>query len=112
MTVPEACRARNLDPDAIYAELEQLKSEPVQQRELKRILNNMEASEIRSMGSNGGLAYRLTEYEATTGSWRNFFEHRKNVAKVTPEDIMRVAKKYLVRENRTVGYITKQEVNK
>jgi predicted Zn-dependent peptidase len=98
--------------DAIYVELDRLKSEPVSKRELQRILNNMEASEIRSMGSNGGLAYRLTEYEATAGTWRYFFEHRKNVAKVTPDDIMRVAKKYLVRENRTVGYITKGEVNK
>jgi len=98
--------------DAIYGELERLKSEPVTQRELQRVLNNMEASEIRSMGSNGGLAYRLTEYEATAGTWRYFFEHRKNVAKVTPDDIKRVAAKYLVRENRTVGFITKREVNK
>lgn len=98
--------------DAIYGELERLKNEKVTQRELQRILNNLEASEIRSMGSNGGLAYRLTEYESTAGTWRYFFEHRKNLAKVTPEDIMRVARKYLVRENRTVGYITKGEVNK
>lgn len=98
--------------DAIFGELDRLKNEKVSQRELQRILNNLEASEIRSMGSNGGLAYRLTEYETTAGTWRYFFEHRKNLAKVTPEDIVRVAKKYLVRENRTVGYITKGEVNK
>jgi len=64
------------------------------------------------MGSNGGLAYRLTEYEETAGTWRYFFEHRKKVAKVTPDDVMRVARKYLVRENRTVGFITKGEVAK
>jgi predicted Zn-dependent peptidase len=98
--------------DAIYAELERLKKEPVTTRELQRIVNSLEASEIRSMGSNGGLAYRLTEYEATAGSWRYFFEHRKKVALVTPEDVMRVAGKYLVRENRTVGVITKREVSK
>jgi predicted Zn-dependent peptidase len=98
--------------DAIYIELERLKREPVTARELQRILNSLEASEVRSMGSNGGLAYRLTDYEATAGSWRYFFEHRKKVAMVTPEDIMRVAGKYLVRENRTVGVITKREVTK
>lgn len=96
--------------EAIYTELERLKSEPVSQRELQRILNQLQTSEIRSMGSNGGLAYRLTEYETTMGSWRNFFEHRRKVAKVTPEDVMRVARKYMVRENRTVGFITKREV--
>ena len=98
--------------EAVYAELERLKKEPVTERELQRILNNLEASEIRSMGSNGGLAYRLTEYEATAGTWRYFFEHRQKVAKVTPDDVMRVARKYLVRENRTVGFITKGEVAK
>jgi predicted Zn-dependent peptidase len=94
--------------EAIYTELELLKNEPVTERELQRILNNLEAGEIRSMGSNGGLAYRLTEYEATAGTWRYFFEHRQQVAKVTPDDIMRVARKYLVRDNRTVGFITKK----
>jgi predicted Zn-dependent peptidase len=98
--------------EAIYAELERLKNEPVAEREMQRIRNNLEASEIRSMGSNGGLAYRLTEYEATAGTWRYFFEHRQKVSKVTPDDVMRVARKYLVRENRTVGGITKGEVMK
>ena len=94
--------------EAIYTELERLKNEPVTKRELQQILNNLEAGEIRSMGSNGGLAYRLSEYEATAGTWRYFFEHRQKVAKVTPDDIMGVARKYLVRENRTVGFITKK----
>ncbi len=94
--------------EAIYAELARLKSEPVTERELKRIANNLEASEIHSMGSNGGLAYQLTEYEATAGTWRYFFEHRQKVAKVTADDVQRVAKKYLVQENRTVGFITKK----
>jgi predicted Zn-dependent peptidase len=94
--------------EAIYAELEQLKNEPVTEHELQRIRNNLEAAEIRSMGSNGGLAYRLTEYEATAGTWRYFFEHRQKISTVTPEDVIRVARKYLVRENRTVGFITKK----
>ena len=81
----------------------------VNQTELKRILNNLEAAEIRAMGSNGGIAYRLTEYEASAGTWRYFTEHRQRVAKVTPEDVIRVARKYLDRENRTVGIITKRE---
>ncbi len=77
--------------------------------ELKKVLNNLEADEIRSMGSNGGLAYRLTEYEATAGTWRYLAEHRKKVAEVKPEDVMRVARKYLTSKNRIVGFITKGE---
>ena len=62
------------------------------------------------MVSIGGLARNLTEYEAIAGSWRYLIEHRQKVASVTPEDIKRVAKKYLTRENRIVGFITKKEV--
>ena len=96
--------------EAIYTELERLKTEPVAERDLQRILNNLEATEIRAMGSNGGLAYRLTDFETTTGSWRNFLERRKQVAKVTPEDVMRVAQRYFVETNRTVGTLKKREV--
>jgi len=95
--------------EAIYAELEQLKREPVTPRELARILNKLEATEVHSMSSNGGLAYQLTEYEATAGSWRYLVEHRGRVAALTPADVAEVAKKYLVPENRTVAYIKKRE---
>jgi predicted Zn-dependent peptidase len=60
------------------------------------------------MGTNGGLARNLTEYEATTGSWRYMIEYRQKVAKVTPADIQRVAREYFSRENRMVGIITKK----
>jgi predicted Zn-dependent peptidase len=97
---------------AIYEELERLKKEPVTERELLQILNKLEFEESRQMLSNGGLARNLTEYEATAGSWRYLIEHRQKVATVTAADVARVAEKYLVRENRTIGVITKQEVAK
>ena len=94
---------------AILEELERLKTEPVTERELQQVLNRLEYEEFRQMGSNGGLARNLTEYEAVTGSWRYLIEHRKKVAAVTPADVSRVARKYLVETNRTVGYITRKE---
>jgi predicted Zn-dependent peptidase len=95
--------------DAIYSELERLKLEPVSSRELGQVLNKLEADEFQAMNSNGGLAYRLTEYEAVAGTWRYLVDHRARVAKVTPADVVEVARKYLVRENRTVARITKRE---
>ncbi|MGB9082668.1 MAG: insulinase family protein, partial [Desulfuromonadaceae bacterium] len=94
--------------DAIQAELELLKTTPVAERDLQRILNNIEYEEARRMGTNGGLARNLTEYEAITGSWRYMSEHRSRIARVTPADIQRVADTYFTRENRTVGFITKK----
>lgn len=94
---------------AVYAELERLKREPVTPRELARILNKLEAGEFHAMSSNGGLAYRLTEYEVTAGTWRYLVEHRGRVAALTPADVAEAASKYLVPENRTVAYIKKRE---
>jgi predicted Zn-dependent peptidase len=97
---------------AVLAELERLKTEPVTQKELQRILNKLEYEESRQMLSNGGLARNLTEYEAVAGTWRYLVEHRKVVAKVTPDDVMRVARTYFTRENRTVGVIARKEESK
>lgn len=91
---------------ALLKELEQLKTEPVSQRKLKQILNQLEYEEARRMGTNGGLARNLTEYEAVTGSWRYLSDYRAKVAAVTPADIQRVARQYFTRENRLVGTLT------
>jgi predicted Zn-dependent peptidase len=92
---------------AIYKELDRLKTEPMTQAELQQILNQLEYEESRQMISNGGLARELTEYEAVAGTWRYLIEHRQKVAKVSAADVMRVAQKYFTPENRNVGYITK-----
>jgi predicted Zn-dependent peptidase len=98
--------------DAIQAELDLLKTTPVAERDLQRVLNKIEFEEARRMGTNGGLARNLTEFEATAGSWRYMTEHRGKIALVTPADIMRVANTYFTRENRTVGFISKKGVDK
>jgi predicted Zn-dependent peptidase len=88
---------------ALLAELERLKKEPVSPRELQRIMNRIEFEEARRMGTNGGLARNLTEYEATAGSWRYLTTYKDRMAKITPAVIQRVAQQYLTRENRIVG---------
>ena len=94
--------------EAIYAELERLKNEPVEQRELTKILNQLDASLIRSLSSNSGLAAQLAYYEAIAGSWRYLLDVREKVAMITPEDVMRVARKYFTRSNRTVAILVKK----
>jgi len=88
---------------ALLAEVERLKKEPVSQRELQQVLNQLEFEEARRMGTNGGLARNLTEYEAIAGSWRYLTTYKAKIAKITPADIQRVAKQYFTRENRLVG---------
>jgi predicted Zn-dependent peptidase len=93
---------------AVLEELELLKNEPVKERDLQRVLNRIEFEEARRMGTNGGLARNLTEYEATAGNWRYMLEYRQKVAAVKAADIQRVAGQYFTRENRIVGFITKK----
>jgi len=88
---------------ALLAEIEKLKKEPVSQRKLQQIMNQLEYEEARRMGTNGGLARNLTEYEAIAGSWRYLATYRARVAQVTPAAIQRVAQQYFTRENRIVG---------
>jgi predicted Zn-dependent peptidase len=92
---------------AVYEELARLQTEPVPARELQKVINNVDADYIRSLKSNSGLAYYLSVYEIITNDWRNMIRYQDEIKKVTPEDIMRVAKKYLVKRNRTVATLVK-----
>ncbi|HVO67110.1 MAG TPA: pitrilysin family protein [Syntrophales bacterium] len=88
---------------SINNELEDLKSKTVSDRDLDKAKNQLRTDFIRSLESNTGLANMLSYFEIITGDYRYITNHIKIIEKVTPEDIMRVAKKYLLPENRTVA---------
>lgn len=90
---------------AIYEELERLKTEPVETRELQKALNAMEASFIDSLSSNSGLAAQLTYAQGLTGDWRIIERQLETMKQITPNDIMRVAETYFTKENRTVAWL-------
>jgi zinc protease len=54
------------------------------------------------MADSNHVGVTLSDW-AAKGDWRLFFLHRDRVAKVTAADVSRVARKYLVSNNRTVG---------
>lgn len=91
--------------EAIYAEVEKIKTEPVSQGELAKAKVQVRAGLIRLLASNNGLASQLTFYEVVTGDWRNLFEELDKIEQVTAEDIQRVSKEYFTRKNRSVGMI-------
>ncbi|MDI6775978.1 MAG: pitrilysin family protein [Syntrophales bacterium] len=93
---------------SIYAEIERLKKEPVSEREMKKIKNRLKADLIRGLNANSELASALSYYESIVGDFRYMTEHINVIEKITPEDIMRVAKKYLNPENRTVATLEKR----
>lgn len=93
---------------AIYEIIESLKNEPVQDKDLARAKKQLRAQYIRMLTSNEYLAFLLAA-TAVMRDWRDLMEAPAKFAQVTQEDIMRVAKKYLTKANRTVGIVTQPE---
>lgn len=95
--------------EAIYTQLEKLKTEPVAEKEFKRILKQIDAGFIRALSSNAGMANQLAFYEGIAGDWRYILNWRKKMYEITPDDIMRVAQTYFKKSNRTVATLVKKE---
>jgi predicted Zn-dependent peptidase len=89
---------------AAYQIIERLKTEKVSDETLNRIKTKVRASLVRRLDSNSGMAEALTYYSVNYGDWRKMFTSIDDIAKVTADDVQRVARKYLVPETRTVAY--------
>ena len=92
----------------IYEELERLKTEPVSEKELEKVINNLDADLVRALRSNAGLASQLALYQTVAGDWRYVLKSRDRIAAVTAADVQRVAAQYLTKSNRTVGVLVKK----
>jgi zinc protease len=92
---------------AIDKVLEGVQTELVSAKELEKAKNQVEAAFVFAQDSNFGQAMRVGLYELT-GGWREMNSYMKGIRAVTPEDIQRVAKKYLVPGQRTVGTLIPQ----
>lgn len=88
---------------AIHAELELLKTEPVQPEELERVITQSQASLLRVLDSNPGMARLLAEYQVKTGDWRNLFTQLQELETITPRAIQQVAQDTFRSEHRTVA---------
>ena len=95
--------------DAFYEEVERLKNEPISQKELEKVINHLEAHHIRQLGSNRGMSDTLAYYQTVAGDWKYMMTHIDKIKKITPEDVMNTAKKYLKKSNRTVAVLVKKE---
>ncbi len=89
---------------AFDQEIERLQREPVGEKELQKVKNQIEASFIFGQDSIFNQAMLLARHEIAL-SWKTIDDYLPSIRKVTPEDIQRVAKKYLISDNRTVGIL-------
>jgi zinc protease len=89
---------------ALDQEMERLHSERVGEQELEKAKNQLEASFIFSQDSIFYQAMLLAQQEISL-DWRTIDDYLPSIRKVSAEDIQRVAKRYLIPDNRTVGIL-------
>jgi len=89
---------------ALDQEVERLQEELVGERELEKAKNQLETSFIFAQDSLFYQAMLLARYEISM-SWKDIDDYLPSIRKVSPEDIQRAARRYLVPDNRTVGIL-------
>lgn len=90
---------------ALWREIARLRTQPVTEAELKRMRTWVEADLLRGLRSNEGMAEQLLWADAVLGDWRELFRFVERVRRVTAQDILRVARQYLHKDNCTVAVL-------
>lgn len=89
--------------------LEEAKTKPIDPKLLRETKMNFRNSTIMSIDNPTSIAQNLSFFTWVSGNPENLNNYFGMYDKVTPEDIMRVAKKYFVQEHLTIGTIAPTE---
>ena len=89
----------------IMLEIRRIKENPPSKWEIEKVINNYEMSLITSLEKNLDFARILAYNEQIMGDWKFSWKQLNEIKKVTPEDVVRVIEKYLIRENKTTVYL-------
>lgn len=107
-TVPKSPHTPLELEKSIYQEIKKIKEIPPDAADLARIKNQVRAGDFRRLSSNLELGMQLAESEAAFGDWRETFRLSRRLLDVTPEDVRRVAVKYLHPGARTVATMVRR----
>jgi zinc protease len=98
---------------AMDAEIEKVQKELISDKEFQKIRNQMESQFVQQNASAVGIAEQLANYHVYYKDANLINTELERYMKVTREDLQRVAKKYLVKENRVVlQYLPKSAQSK
>jgi zinc protease len=89
---------------AIWAEIDRLRSAEVSAHELERAINRARADFVYNLDSTSDQAYRLGVYQ-TINSYEYVDNYLPAMAKVTGARVKEIAARYLTRDNSTVGFL-------
>ncbi|MBW2138700.1 MAG: insulinase family protein [Deltaproteobacteria bacterium] len=85
--------------EILLKEVEALEDRPVTRRELERIVKMNQRAFLERLRNNESLAGTLASLEVQIG-WRYLMSYLERIRKVTPQDVIRAARKYITREKR------------
>jgi predicted Zn-dependent peptidase len=91
----------------LWTYIEDAKTNPVEPQLLQRVKNQIEAQFLQSLAGMG-IANSLARME-TAYRWQFIEEQFKQRMAVTPEDLQRVAKKYLTRDYCVTGVLEREK---
>jgi hypothetical protein len=94
--------------DALLAEIERLKAEPVGDRELQKVKNQSLANSYRRLQSNFFLLLQLLLYDVWE-DWSFLNDSPAKIAAVTAEDVQRVASTYFTDSGKNVLWYFRKE---
>jgi zinc protease len=106
---PKAGIATEAIEKALYEELDRLKTEQVGERELQKARNALLANLYRERKTVNSKAQSLGNYEVFFGDYRKLFTAADQYAKVSAEDVKRVAGQYFSEKNRTVATLVPEK---
>lgn len=88
--------------NTLLAEIGKIAIEPVSDKELQKAKNQLESEFIFGLQGADNRGFQIGYYEAIGGDYKTLFEIGKKYQAVSKEDVMRVAKKYLDPNKKTV----------
>jgi predicted Zn-dependent peptidase len=94
---------------AIEEEVEKIKKDPVTEDELMKFKRTTVKGLLGQMRSNTQMAAMLTYADVVLGDFNEAFNQVEKVKAITAEDVKRVAGRYLVSTNRTIGEIVPEK---
>ncbi len=89
--------------EAVLEELAALEENPITQEELDAARARWKVWFYYRFSSNSSLAFYLSWYDRCKGGWCELFDGVEEVEKVTPQDLMDAAERYLDPDKRTVA---------
>lgn len=87
---------------ALYEELEKIKTQGITEEELKKAKNILLVNFYARLKTIAGKANTIGTYEVFFGDYKKLLSAPDDFAKVTVEDVKKVAQKYFASRNRTV----------